>query len=141
MTRKSHHNANSIPPATAGPSTADRLVQFEPRGAERAAWNFAAVAARPRRRDIELAERIIGIERAHVFEIPAGAKRPARAVEHGDGGILVGIEFKKRGGQRIGAFRIHGVAGFGPVVNDRPYRSVLLDPDCHVMSSSRPRSG
>ena len=75
---------------------------------------------------------MIGVERAHVFEIPAGAKRPARAIEHGDGGILVRIEFQKRRRQRVGACGVHGVARLGPVVDDRPYRPVLLDPDWHV---------
>src|SRR3989454_8889155 len=53
----------------------NRLVQLEPRGSQRSARNFPDIAARPRGRDVELAQRIIGVERAHVFEIPARAKR------------------------------------------------------------------
>src|SRR5262245_30108377 len=110
----------------------DRLVQLEPGGPERSARNFPAIAARPCRGDIELAQRIVGIERAHVFEIPARAKRAARAIENRDAGIPIGIEFEKGGGQRIRAFGVHGVAGFGPVVNHGPYRSILLNSDCHL---------
>src|SRR5262249_2242190 len=106
--------------------------QLEPRGPERSARNFAAVAAQPCGRDIELAQRIIGIERAHVFEIPARAKRAARAIENRDAGILIGIEFEKGGGQRVRTFGVHGVAGFGPVMNHGPYRSILLNSDWHL---------
>ncbi len=77
-----------------------------------------------------------GIKRADIFEVPAGAKRATRAVEHGNGGILVGVEFKKGRGQSIGARRIHGVAGFGPVVNHRPNGSVFLNFDRHSGFSS-----
>src|SRR5262245_6191220 len=108
-----------------------RLVQLEPRGAQRPTRNVAAVAARLRSRDVELAQRIIGIERADVFEIPAGAERPARAVEHRHRRILVGIEFEKGGGQRIRALGVHGVAGLRPVVNHRPHRAIFFNSDCH----------
>src|SRR5262249_48903576 len=110
----------------------DRLVQLEPRGPERSARNFAAITTRPSRRDIELAQRMVGIERADVFEIPARAKRAARAIEDGNAGVLIGIEFEKGGGQRIRAFGVHCVAGFGPVMNHGPYRSIFLNPDCHM---------
>jgi hypothetical protein len=110
----------------------DRFVQLEPRGTQRSAWNFPAIAARPRGRDVEFAQRIIGVERAHVFEVPARAKRAARAVEDRDASVLVGIEFKKRGCQRIRACGVHGVAGFGPVVNHGPYRSIFLNSDGHI---------
>ena len=53
------------------------------------------------RRDIEFPERIISLERTDVFEIPARAKRAARAIEDRNGSILIGIEFKKGGCQRI----------------------------------------
>src|SRR5262249_18420038 len=110
----------------------DWLVELEPRGPQRPARNVPAIAARPRRRDIELAQRMVGIERAHVFEIPARAKRAARAVEDRAPSTLVGIEFEKGGPQRIRAFGVHGVAGFGPVMNHGPYRSIFLNSDGHI---------
>src|SRR5262249_48431430 len=110
----------------------DRLVPLEPGGGGGPTRDFPAIAARPRGGDIELAQRIVGIERAHVFEIPARAKRAARAIENRDAGILVGIEFEKGGGQRVRACGVHGVAGFGPVVNHGPYRAILLNSDCHL---------
>src|SRR6185295_17506492 len=73
----------------------DRLVQLETRRPQRPAWNVATMALRTRRWDVEFAKRIFGIQRADVFEIPPGAERSARTVEHGNGGFLVGIEFKK----------------------------------------------
>ena len=138
MTRKSHHSPKLH---AAGDGRAfdrgdHRLVQFEPRRTERSAWNFAAIAARPGGRNIELAERMCGIKRADIFEVPAGAERAARAVEHRDRGIFVGVEFKKGRGQRIGARRVHGVAGFRPIVDHRPNRAVFLNFDCHSGFSS-----
>src|SRR5262249_60237068 len=62
----------------------NRLVQFKARRSQWAARNVAAVATRPGGRDVELAQRIIGIQGAHIFEIPAGAKCSARPVEYGD---------------------------------------------------------
>src|SRR5262249_21695734 len=72
----------------------DRLVQFEPRGPKRPAWYLVAVAARPRSRDIELAKRIICVERADVFEVPARTKGATRAIEDRNRSILVSVEFE-----------------------------------------------
>ena len=118
-----------MPPATAGPSIA-AMTGLSNSSREGPSGPRGISPPLPRGRAVGISsspERIIGIERADVFEIPARAKRAARAIEHRNGGILVGIEFKKGGGQRIRAFGVHRVAGFGPVVNDRPYRSVFLD--------------
>src|SRR5262249_46253412 len=131
MTRKSHHSPSSIPPATAGPSMA-AMTGLSSSSREGPSGPRGISPPLPRGRDIELAQRMVGIERAHVFEIPARPKRAARAIENRDAGILIGIEFKKGGGQRIRAFGVHGVAGFGPVVNHGPYRSILLNSDCHL---------
>src|SRR5215470_17786951 len=54
--------------------TNHRLVQFEPRRAKRSARDFAAIAPRACGRDVELTERIFGVERADVFEVPARAE-------------------------------------------------------------------
>ena len=72
-----------------------------------------------------------GVERADVFEIPAGAEGAARAIEDRDRGLLSASNSRKAAVKRVGACRVHGIAGFGPVVNDRPHRSVFLDSDCH----------
>src|SRR5262249_20669685 len=94
-------------------------------------WNLTAVSARPGRGNIELTERILSIQRADVFQIPAGAERASRAIEHRNRGVLVGIEFEKCRGQSVGAFGVHGVAGFRTVVNDCPDRPGLFDSNRH----------
>src|SRR5262249_37328453 len=108
-----------------------RLVQFKSGRAERPARNFAAIAARLRRRNIELAERIICVERADIFEIPAPAKSAARALEHPNLSIAVAVDGKKGLCERIGALGIHGVARFGAIVDDCPDRPGLFYSDCH----------
>src|ERR1700738_2098666 len=92
----------------------------------------AAVAGRRSRWDVEFAERIISIERTDVFEIPARAKRAARAVEHRDRSILISIKFKKGGCQRIRTHGVHCVTRFGSIVDHCPYRSVFFNSDCHI---------
>ena len=87
---------------------------------------------RTRRGDVEFAKRIVGVQRADVFEIPPGAERSARTVEHGNGGFLVGIEFKKSRGQRICACGVHCVPGFRPIMDNRPNRAALFDSHCHA---------
>ena len=108
-----------------------RLVELEPRRTERPAGNFPAVLPPSRDRNIELVERMIGIERRDVFEIPARAERAARPVEHRDRRVLCGVELQEGGSQLIRAVRVHRVAGFRPVVNDGPHRAAFLDPHRH----------
>src|SRR5262249_29817806 len=121
--RKPPPPPHPLPAAAGGPPDRGdaRFAQLEPRRPQRPAGNAPAIAARPRGRDIEFAQGIIG-----------RAKRAARAIEDRDASILVGIEFKKRGCQRIRALGVHGVAGFGPVVNHEPYRSIFLNLDGHI---------
>src|SRR5262249_34850631 len=59
-----------------------RLVELEARGPEGTARNLAAVAASARRRNVELAQGMLAVERAHVLEIPPRAEGAAFAVEH-----------------------------------------------------------
>src|SRR5262249_56215877 len=49
-----------------------------------------------------------------------------------EGGISMGVELEKGGWQRGRAFGVHRVAGFGPVMNHGPYRSIFLNSDCHL---------
>ena len=77
------------------------------------------------------------IERANVLQIPAGTEGAAFAIQHGDARRIIRIELKKCAGQRIRAFRIHGVAGLGTVVNNSPDRSALFDFDSHAGSLPR----
>src|SRR5262249_5410320 len=98
--------------------------------------NFAAIAAGTGGRDVELAERMRGVERADIFKIPAGAEGAAGAIEHRDRRVLVGVELQKRLGQRVGARRVHGVARLRPIVDHGPDRSVLLNSDGHWWISS-----
>src|SRR5580658_2151706 len=113
----------------------DGLVELEPRRAEGTPRNLGAVAARARHGDVELAQRILVVERADIFEIPAGAERAARAIEDRDRCRLVGVEGKKSGSERIGAGGVHGISRLGPVVNDGPDCAVFLDSDCHRVPS------
>src|SRR5262245_25735792 len=114
----------------------DGLVQLEPRRPQRTAGNFAAVAVRARHGDVELTQRIVGVERAYIFEVPAGAEGAARAIEHRDRRLSVGVEFEEGRRPGIGARRVHGVACLGPIVNDGPYLPGLFDSDCHGQSPS-----
>src|SRR5262249_16000904 len=84
--------------------------------------------------DIELAQRVGGVERADVLEVPARAERPACAIEHRNSGILVGVELEEGRRQRVSAPGVHGIAGFRPVVDDRPYRPVFLASDRHCQT-------
>src|SRR5262245_22375356 len=132
-----------MPPATAGPSMA-AITGLSSSSREGPSGPRGISPPLPRGRAVEiseLAQRIIGIERADVFEVPARAKRAARAIEDSDASIPIGIELKKGGWQRIRAFGVHCVAGFGPVMNHGPYRSIFLNSDGHTgISSSRRRA-
>src|SRR5262249_7846490 len=112
------------------------LIQFKPRRTERPARNFTAVSPCRGNRNIQLAERIVAVETTDVFKVPTGAEGAAGAIEHRNGSIFIGIKTDEGGGEFIGALRVHGVPRLGSIMNNRPYRSVLLDPDCHVIPLS-----
>ena len=120
----------------AGHGRNDRFVQLEPRRAQRTPRDFAAVAARPGGRNVELAQRMASIERADVLQVPSGAEGASFAEEHRDACRLIRIEFEKCPGQCIGALGIHCVARLGAAVNHGPDGSALFDSDGHAGFSS-----
>ena len=89
----------------AGDGCNDRLIEFEPRWSQRPTRNFAAIAAGSCGRNIELSKRIILIERADVFQVPARTKGATFAIENGDARCVIGIKFKKSAGESIGGPR------------------------------------
>jgi len=76
--------SRASPPAARDRGARDRrdhrLVQLESRGSKLPTRNFAAVASRSGRRNVELAKRISPIERADVFQVPTRAERIRLAV-------------------------------------------------------------
>ena len=129
MTRRSHHSASSMPPATAGPSTAamtgfDNSSRVGPRGPRGGALSVG--------REIKRGERPVAFKARGIFEVPSRAEGAAFAPQHSDIRRRIRIEGLKCGDQRIGAGGIHRVAGFGTAMDHGPNGTRLLNADGHV---------
>ena len=76
-----------------------------------------------------------GLQGAHIFQIPAGTEGTAGAPKHGDTSLGVIVEFQEGLDQGIAGFRVDGVPGLGPIVDDGGDGAVLLHSYCHWISS------
>ncbi|HXM00407.1 MAG TPA: hypothetical protein VN932_10795 [Rhizomicrobium sp.] len=73
----------------------------------------------------------------HAFQIGAGAKRAARAPQHGGQSLVVTFEFEKGLRQGFGRRAVNGVARGRAVDDDGGYRPVALD--AHICHSGHRR--
>ena len=113
-TRRSHHRASSIPPATAYPSTAattglDKRESCRAHGSGAVVGDGAAVAL------------------GHRLEVGAGAEGPSGSGEDGDRAVLVVVEGHEGLAQLVGADAVHRVAALGPVDGHDGDRPVVLN--------------
>ena len=116
-TRRSHQSASSRPPATAYPST-------------------AAITGLLRRRRVgPIGPSPSGSTRLSIaFRSAPAQKVPPAPVSTATLWAAVGLERAERRGERVGRGAVDGVAGLGPVEDDRRHRPVDLGVHAHRVS-------
>ena len=119
-TRMSAHNASSMPPATAKPSTA-AITGFDSRSR---LGPIGAIESWP-----PISRFLFGIARCHRLEVGAGAEIAAGAGEHRDRGLGIGIEGAKRVEQLARGRAIDGVAAMRTIDGDDGHGPIAFDKD------------